>query len=483
MPTSYPVIKAYNPEILLDVIFSQLTADLIASTGTLTVARITGISVGDYLLLGEFGQANAEIVRVHTGTAPSGTTITLNANTTYAHDRGEQVYRLDRNQVEFSRSTTLTGSKSVLVTSDITPDSLYTVYEDITNTTGFGFYRFKNSADTTYTNYSESYPYEGYSQQSLKKIFDSVLTDMGQVDDNGQPLWTNKISREAAYQAVVDCQDVIAKRRYRWSYLTNFDVVFSEISTGEDSYALPDQIARENGQSQILHDSLRIGSERPLVYVDKRDMLQWREGVVKTSLGAAITATSDLTITLTDSSNLTPDGVLQVVVDDQDSIDSIDYTSNDKSTNIVSGVTGISEAVSNGAIVWQGASFGEPRRFTVFENTVVLDPPPSEDWEDYNLTGDIYEKPTVVNDLADEVQFPATVVKPYVKYKLDLLRYDGDEQKASGSYTKFQERLAEIENSENNGQRYSFSPNRKPNKTTNLRDRNDLDSTWIDGTF
>jgi len=84
--------------------------------------------------------------------------------------------------------------------------------------------------------------------------------------------------------------------------------------------------------------------------------------------------------------------------------------------------------------------------------------------------------------LADEAQFPATVIKPFVKYKLDLLRYDGDETKAAGSYTRFQERLAEIELAENNGQRFSFKPNRRPDTTTNLRHLVELDSTSTEGT-
>ena len=463
----------------MNVLRTPLTADSTAASGTITVSNIVGVGVGDYLLIGEFGQETAEIVRVHTVTAPSGTTITLNANTTYAHIRGESVYRIDRNQVEFSRATTLTGSKSVLVTSDITPDSLYTVYEDTTNTTGFGFYRWKNSADTTYTNYSESFPYAGYNEQTLKKIFDSVLTDMGLVDDNGQPMWTNKVSREAAYQAVVDCQDLIAKRRYRWSYLTNFDVNFGELTTGDDAYDLPTQIAKEDGQAQILE--LRIGSNKPLEYVDKRTLNEWREDINQTTLGAAITSTGNTTVTLTDSSDFSDGGSIQVIADDGESIDSIAYTANNRSTNVLSGVTGIAATVANGAIVWQGATFGKPRRFSVFEDTVVLDPPPSEAWEQYNLIGDIYEKPLVVNDLADEAQFPATVIKPFVKYKLDLLRFDGDETKAAGSYARFQERMTEIEQSENNGQRFSFKPNRKPNTTTNLRTLTELDSTSTTG--
>lgn len=465
--TAYPVLKAYNPELLIDALRAQLSADALAGASTLTVESIAGIGVGDYLLIGEFGQEKAEIVRVSTGVSPSGTTVTLNAVTVYDHDRSERVARIDRNQVEFSRSTTLSGSKSVLVTKDIQCDSLYTIYEDLSNTTGFGFYRWSNSADSTFSNYSESFPYAGYGEQSLKKIFDSALTDMGFVDEEGQPRWSGKISREAAYQAVVDCQDLIAKKRYRWSYLTNFDVVFSEIATGQDSYSLPTQIAKEDGQAQILE--LRIGSNKPLEYVDKRKFNAWRENVVKTTLGAAISSTGDLTITLSDSSDFADSGNLQVVSDDGESVDTIAYTSNNRTTNVVSGVTGIAATVLNGAIVWQGASFGKPLRFTVFENTVFLDIPPAAEWEQYNLIGDIYEKPTVVNDLADEAQFPATVIKPFVKYKLDLLRYDGDEAKAAGSYERFKERLAEIESAENNGQRFSFKPNRKPDTTDRRR--------------
>lgn len=481
MPTtSYPILKAYNPELILGAKKTYLTADASASASTFSVDNIVGIGVGDYLLVGEFGDETAEIVRVHASTAPSGTTITLTGSDTYAHLRGIQVTRIDRNQALFYRATTLTGSKSLVATVDIAPDELYTTYEDVTNTTGFGFYRWTNSADVTYSSYSESQPYAGYGEQTLKKIFDSVLMDMGLTDEDGQATWTNKVSREAAYQAVVDCQDLIARRRYRWSYLTNFDVLIGEMATGDDTYDLPTQIAREEGNAMIL--SARIGGRKDMTYVDKRGLNEYRDGIVQTTLGAAITSTGNTTVTLADSSDFEDTGDIQVISDDQETIDSIAYTANNRATNVLSGVTGIEAAVANGAIVWQGAQFGEPVRFTTFENSFVVDPPPSESWEQRNLLADIYEKPTVVNDLADEAQFPATVIKPYVKYKLDLLRYDGDEQKAGGSYERFKERLAEIELSENNGQRFSFTPNRKPSKTSNQRSFSELDDTINDGT-
>ncbi len=158
----FPKIRAYNKDLIVDAVETIVNLDCDTGVSEITVESITGLGVGDYVLLGEFGQIDAEIVRLHPSTAPSGTTITLSAATTYAHERGTHIYRIDRNQVEFSRATTLTGSKSVLSTVSINAQSEYTVYEDSTNTTGYGFYRYVNSGDTTYTNYSESFPYAGH---------------------------------------------------------------------------------------------------------------------------------------------------------------------------------------------------------------------------------------------------------------------------------------------------------------------------------
>src|SRR3990167_1657313 len=100
--TVYSIIRAYNPDLLLDAEQTFLDADVAASVGTLTVRSITAFGVGDYILLGEFGQEDTEILRVHTSTAPSGTTITLATNTTIAHKRGTVIYRIEKNRVEFS---------------------------------------------------------------------------------------------------------------------------------------------------------------------------------------------------------------------------------------------------------------------------------------------------------------------------------------------------------------------------------------------
>lgn len=471
MAINYITLRAYNPDLIKDVVTNFLTVDEASASATIEVESITGIADNDYLLLGEFGQETAEIVQVKG--SPTGTTVTLEASTAKNHNRGDSVYVIDRNQVEFSRATTLTGSKTDPITGSTTvpqaiqPDQIWSIYVDTANTTGFGFYRFKNEEDSTYSNYSESIPYAGYTEQSLKEIFDSVLLDLGYTDEHGEPVWTDRISRTAGFKAVKDCQEDLAKSRQRWSYLTNFDVTVSELSTGEDAYDLPSDIAYENRRSMV--NGVRIGNNEKLIYIDKETFNENREGVSKTTLGSAISATTDVTITLTDSSDFDDAGGLQIVVDDQDVIDDVAYTSNARGTNIVSGVTGIAETVSSGANVWQGASFGEPKYFTIYEDKIYLDVPPDTDWEDYNLLMDYYARPTVVNDLADEAQFPASIIKPYVAYKLTLLKNDGDIVKASNWLTVYEKMKEDLIANENRGQIFKFTPNRKPKTTTNLK--------------
>lgn len=463
MSVTFPIIKAYNLDLLIDVAKVLLSTDSDAASSTLTVVSITGISVGDYLLIGEFGHETTEIVRVHTSTAPTGTTVTLNANTVYAHNRDTPIYVIDRNQVEFSRATTLTGSKSVLGTVDIMCDQLHTTYKDVTNSTGFGFYRFSNSADSAFTGYSESYPYAGYGQKTLKRVIDAACLLVGQVDELGNPQLPTSFSRESAVIAVNDCQLEMKELRHRWSYLTNFNYAVSELATGQDSYSLPSDIAQGEGSLSIF--AARIGAQKDMKFIDKEILNERRENVVKDSLGSAITATSNTTVTLTDSSDFDSSGSFTVVDDDNTGIDPISYTSNNKATNVVSGVTGIAETHAAGSLVWQGITFGKPTRYAVYEDTIVLDPPPAVAWDNYNLLIDAYINPVVIDDLADEVDFPPSVIKPYLAWRIAQIV---DQTKAPNLYGLYLAEQAKILRKESTGQVTRMKPIFKPDVTSNF---------------
>jgi len=473
MSVGYPTIQAVNQDFLLKVAKLEMSADSLAAAASLSVLSVVGIGVGDYLLIGDFGQETSEIVRVSTGVAPSAGTITLNANAVFAHPRGTPVYRIDRNEIEFSRATTLAGSKSVLATVAIQCDQLTTNYEDTTNTTGFGFYRAKNSADSTFSNYSESYPYAGYGQQSVKVILDSALTMLGFIDALGQPYFPSSLSRQVGIIAINDCQQELKEMKHRWSYLTDFGYAIGEIATGQDTYDLPSDIAEGEGNVSVY--DARVGSKPNMKFLFRDKFMERRWNVNKTTLGAAITSTGDLTVTLTDSSDFGATGSIYVVDDDGLGFDTIDYTSNDKTTNILSGVTNITETHLADAVVWQSANFGMPTRYTIFEGKIVLDPIPSADYAGLNLYLDCYLKAEVTNDLADEAQFPATVIKPYVAYRFALI---AKEAMAGAMKADYMTEKDKITRKEDTGQAKGFKPNRLPDVTSNfgLRGRSPSDN-------
>lgn len=140
-----------------------LTAASAVGASTLTVDSITNIKIGQYAILGDLGISDTEIVRIHTSTAPSGHTITLNAVTIFEHPAGTKLTIIDYNQVEFSVSQTLAGTKTVINSTtavDIQPDSTQTIYDAVADsdyiaaTTIYVWMRFKNSGATTYSDYS-----------------------------------------------------------------------------------------------------------------------------------------------------------------------------------------------------------------------------------------------------------------------------------------------------------------------------------------
>ena len=165
-----PILSTRNRQILVDqtqlvdnaVEETYLTADITAASGTLTVAGISGFAINKNLLINPFGE-NAEFVKTHTSTAPTGSTITLVANTTYAHYAGEKVFLVDYNQIELAHTTTTTGTKTALVTTTLNglvaldADLPNLIYPETEYNSGYYFGRFVNSIGITFTVSGETF--------------------------------------------------------------------------------------------------------------------------------------------------------------------------------------------------------------------------------------------------------------------------------------------------------------------------------------
>lgn len=233
------LLKANNFSLVEDVQKTYLTAAVAAAGTTLTVKDNTGISNGDYLILGEIGEEGTEIKAVN-GAVTAGTSITITA-VTFAHGVDTPIYRADFNQCEFSRATTLTGSKSVLNTGSITPDQQFTIYDDTTNTTGYGFVRWKNSTDASYSSYSAGVNYEhtgdysSYDPRTLYRMRKNVrvLLDEDRTD--------SKLSDEQIKDALNNKQRDVGHQRF-WSFYE----VEKSLSSVDDQFAydIPDTVQK-----------------------------------------------------------------------------------------------------------------------------------------------------------------------------------------------------------------------------------------------
>lgn len=331
---------------------TALTSPSSSGTSTLTVESISGFAVGNYIIVGQIGDERSEVIRIHTGTAPSGSTITLNSNLSFRHEVGTPVIFTDFNQIEFSRATTESGSKSVLATSDMAADQIDTIYDDTTNSTGFGFFRFKNSAASTFSSYSDPIPYAGYDQDQAQAIFDRALA---MVSETVSP----KLLYSDLYNFINDFVDIANEESYSWSELKVLDYELDTLATGDFEITLPTNVRRRFDPSSIL--GLRIQNFPPLRYVPKRVWNELIREMVVTTIPSAITDV-DTTITVANSKNLSDSGTIYI------NGDAIAYTGNTRASNLLTGVTGIAtggQAASS--LVLQLPSFGTPIYYTFTE--------------------------------------------------------------------------------------------------------------------
>lgn len=167
-----------------------LTASVAVGGTTLNVKAIdaNAWADNDWLIVGEIGTPNAEVLQVN-GAVSNGTTLTVDnagsGGARYAHSADEPVYRIDYNQIKVYRGTTTDSSlASLLTTISLQPDDYETRYEDSTNTTGYGFARFYNSFTGALSPFSDAIPYTGQSQKSLAKMISKIRSLCDEVDED-----------------------------------------------------------------------------------------------------------------------------------------------------------------------------------------------------------------------------------------------------------------------------------------------------------
>lgn len=372
--------------------------------------------VGEYIVIGSIGANKTEINRIHTATAPTATTVTLNAVNNFAHNRGERIVSIPYNQLIIQRSIDAGVTYTDLVTVDIRVDSVETFYAHTTGaSTDYYRAKFYNSASTLESVVSDGIIASGYVDNSAGQIIRAALLSLGEKIDG------EVLTKEFLFQALHEGREDIDTHPNvkRWSFRTIFDYDMGDIIPGRHTLTVPSDLRDPDTYQNIL--SLRLGRDnRPLVAIDKVSLNDFYLGVAHSTLNGAITSGST-SIVLASSGDFNESGSVDIASEDiSGTVDNAAYTTNTESTATLGTVTSIADSHSSGRDVWQGASFGLPSHYTVNNSVITFSQPFANELAGENIKGDYYAKLTRADsdgDLLDE-PWAASVYIPYIRYRI-----------------------------------------------------------------
>lgn len=442
-------LYASNKNLARDKKATYLSADATLGTETLTAQSITGFAINQILLIGEFGDETAEIIKTHAATAPTGSTITLASNLAFNHPQDTKVYILDYDQVEISHAATEAGAKSVLATENIQADQKHTQYNDSTASSGYYFLRFKNSIETTYSEYSDPVPFADFADNSVFAIKKAALESIGEkTDEVITDDWLNRV----LWKLRREYHNAAGKRPFRRRY--NYDL--GNITTGIYRIAVPSDLENPSTGENVY--GVRIGNNANLAWMDKKEFDREWQDVAHSTL-ASDYAIVDGTITITDSRDFDESGSITIADD------VIEYSANAESTGILTISTAGNEAHTAGVDVWQNASFGLPTKYAIFPdatgvNYIYFDKPISSDYADQNIFIDYYRTLVEYNsdaDILDEPKFDFYIngLAFEIKKRRDKGKIDIS---TDSDFMLYRDGLKQVLATEYNGQSVYFTP-------------------------
>lgn len=416
---------------------TYLNAAVNSASGSITVFNIEGFAVGNfYVLIGEIGSGNAEIVKIHASTAPTGNTITLAANTAKNHDVNEPVYFIAYNRIEFNSATTPTGTKTVLATSNINPTVNYTYYPSALSS-GYSFCRFNNEGSSAFSAYSHASPMANPAFNTAEYIINEAIEEAGFKDNCDQS------DVEFLLKQINECLRDIRRNRAKFSWTQSFQSILGQTSRGQWSYTLPSDIYDKYSKKAI--DGVRVGNEQKLGFVTPDYFFDYFLNDIDFTQTTAQALAGDTTLYIDNSYDFDDAGT--VLINGQ----TITYTGVTRSETAgeltgvpTSGDGSITATIPANSWIFQGGiSEGEPNNFTLINGNLLIWPLPDADYVDENIKLDYFKTTTSVDSLDDSIdyiQFDA--IKYWLKWKLHARKKnDGIEDLNNSSFLLYKEQI------------------------------------------
>jgi hypothetical protein len=402
----------------LDIKTSTYMSNNIAS-GVLAVPvdNSTDFTTGQILLLlSSIGAENSEIV-----TSASHTTLSfVTLATLMAHNRGDSVNEIKYDQIVISKSSTIDGIYAVFATQTFFTTQQKTVIYDPTGLkTDYYKVQWKNSLTGLLSDYSDPISVDSYPITSVANVIFPVLKAMGVSEDD------TKITVDFCLSAIDDARKYTHAKlygiRHAWQQQFEFPI---KILAGSNYIDLPDDIDFSETDQSVLACRFMIGNVLTpfnLKYIDKRSWNQIAFSVMggTTQSVAGIGAVSITVDSVGDFPN-TASGVAYVATTDfTQTIMQIAYTSIDKTTNQLLGVTGITRSIPAGTRVWSRPTISQPIYYTVHGDKLVFDRIIPDSMQGNNCYIDYYKKIDIVADLSQILpEHYREIYKWYLRYAI-----------------------------------------------------------------
>ncbi len=411
-----------------------------ASSGDSSVDTQDGatFSQNEYVVIGKIGEAKTEIAQVSSIT--NSETINFVGTLTFDHDSGTDVTFIPFNQVRIQSAAST--SFSILTTVTIELQNPEHHYQDSTGL-ATDTYRvlFVNSTSGLTSDDSDELLATGYGDDTVfsvkKRAIEAMGLTLSQVY-SGTAI-DGKVNDRFLNDSLFELRRDVHESAKRWIFREEYDKIVGAAVAGTNSFTLPSDLQDRNSASNIY--GLKIGSNNfnlkpaPKQFWDQRQI-----NMVHNDLGVAITDTAASSITLTDSGDFADSGSISIVTGG--TVDTIDYTANNRTTNVLSGVTGITATHVINRDVWQNAQFGRPDFYSVWEGEAHLEVPLKADMEGENITMDYYKTITPIDSDADTFDEPEYDMFTYgLKWKIKQARDEGLVANEDPDFLTYQRKL------------------------------------------
>lgn len=391
-------------------------------------------------LLGTVGASNAEFLTVSSTTVPTNavpSAISFSSIPVNRHARGELVSQITFDQFELSFSSTITGSYTVLTTATMQVNALSSIYLHSAGvSTDYYKVRLKNSVTGLFSQYSDPISASSIVSGTAGYLINSLKTTLG--IDNTDTAITDAFLFEALNEA-----RRILDREYMTGLMKEWRQVFEypiKMLAGCNYITLPTNIDYSQTNRSVLaarYSSNSAGSSMPLRYVDKKDWnfatLQRRYTQITTT--AAIGATS---IVLDNSGDFPAAGSVQFQAENyaQDIL-TISYTANNKNTNTLTGVTGVTRQITAGSQGWAYQTQAYPTLYTVIDGKLYLDSVVPQALNGINLFIDYYKALSDITSYSEVIpEHYSDIYKNYLRFAIKRRR-DNTIGKEDPDYVRF----------------------------------------------